>query len=69
MALDAAALKTAMKSKIEAATAPLESPNADAVLQALAEAIVEHFTANAVVQPTSLVDGAMLPVTGTGTLE
>lgn len=77
MALDAAtladALKTKTKAKLEAlSTAELpisiaDSPMIDAFYLALAEAIVEHIANNAEVQPGTFV-ADVVAVTGTGSI-
>lgn len=68
MALSATVLKGLITTKVTAATAggPLQSP--DAMFEAIAEAIVEHFTAAAVVTATGVSPPGGGPVPSTGTI-
>jgi hypothetical protein len=72
MALDASVLKGIMTTKIAAAVIEGGGSLAsiDPVLQAISEAIVEHFTSAAVVEPAGvppmLAPAGGGPVTGTG---
>lgn len=66
-----AVLKELLKSAFESATAAYESGNSDAYLDTLcselAKAIVNHITANAVVNTTVTGSCSTGPITGVGT--
>jgi hypothetical protein len=68
MALDSARLKAAIQTKIETALSQDASDEWIAISQAVAEAVVDELTANAVVSPGTMDATVPTAITGSGTI-
>jgi len=68
MALNAANLKSEIVTKLQTLSGSADIGRWDMLAEAVAEAVVEHLTTNAVVNPGTLQDSVPAAITGAGTI-
>jgi len=68
MALNSATLKSEIVTKLQTLSGSSDIGRWDMLAEAVAEAVVEHLTANAVVNPGTLQDSVPAAITGAGTI-